>query len=792
MKKLFSSLIASLYLITVVAQLPNISLVQVVGTGLSSPIGLTNCGDNRLFVIEQAGRIKIVSKSGVITSTPFLDISANVLSSGNEQGLLALTFSPDYKQDGFFYVNYIYDNNTSAGITRISRFSVNPADSNLALANSEQVLLQFTQPYTNHNGASLFFGSDGYLYDAQGDGGSQYDPQHNGQNKNVYLAKILRLDVSNPDTTYTIPPSNPFVGMANAKGEVWDYGLRNPWRCTADRITGDIWIGDVGQGVWEEIDFHAANDTGGLNFGWSCKEGNSNCSSCSQTGCTGFYTAPVFQYNHSYNSSCSVTGGYVYRGAQYSKLWGLYLFTDYCNGIFFSVKRTAPTTFDTDTLNDLTNGQFTSFGEGNYGELYVCYRGTGSGGRIYRITETTNCNPVAFITMKDSLDGCAPFTLSALLGDTLSYQWYNSGGLINGATSYQYSPPSDGWYKVKVSKTSNSNCQNMSDSVYVTLHLPSSVSPCNCTIKYCSDNEAGQSLDSYISPTGGIFSGSGISNNSFVPYSAGSGTHNITYIYTNNFNCISEVTFPVVVNDTTPLSIPNPNLLFCVEDTGVSINGIITPEGGIFKSVLVDNDTMFHPSQATPGTVLIPYLYENNDYCISTLNIPVEIGAVTDLTVDTASKTTNDCDAPFSLENFVVPAGGTYSGNGVSSNVFTPGVNVQGSNTITYTYTNSFGCVSAETVTVNVGICTEVKEITSGVSFSIFPNPNKGVFKVRIENRELQQYELQISDEHGRIVYSKNISTKNTEIELPQLAKGIYTARLKSGQGSCVKRLVIE
>jgi glucose/arabinose dehydrogenase len=219
MKKSIFFLAVSIVSLFTKAQLPNINLVQV-ATGFNKPLDLKNCGDNRLFVVEQAGKIRILSKAGVINATPFLTLDS-VKSTGNEQGLLSLAFSPNYKQDGFFYVNYIFNNGTNTGITRISRFNVNPADSNLADASSEKVLLTISQPYTNHNGATLMFGKDGYLYDSQGDGGSADDPQGNGQNKNTLLAKMLRLDVSNPDTTYTVPATNPFVGVANTKPEIW-------------------------------------------------------------------------------------------------------------------------------------------------------------------------------------------------------------------------------------------------------------------------------------------------------------------------------------------------------------------------------------------------------------------------------------------------------------------------------------------------------------------------------------------------------------------------------------------
>src|ERR1043165_1009941 len=422
MKKVSTLVVAVLILQALQAQVPSLNLVQI-ATGFTSPVDIQTCGDNRLFIVEQAGRIRIMSKSGVINATPFLDISSRVQSSGNEQGLLGLAFSPNFKQDGYFYVNYI--NGSSAGSTRISRFQVNPTDSNLALANSEVILLTFTQPYTNHNGGQVSFGPDGYLYDWQGDGGSGSDPQGNGQNKNTYLGKILRLDVSNHDTTFTIPPTNPFVGQANTQWAIWAYGVRNPWRNSFDRITNDLWIGDVGQDAYEEIDFQPASSTGGENYGWRCREGFHACPNCNTSGCPAStsFVDPIYEVPQANTSVCSITGGYVYRGTQYSRMWGLYFHSDFCTGRIWSIRNLGNNTFDADspavavngTTGFLTNNVGT-FGQDNNGELYIAGR---SNGRIYHITERIDCNPVAFISLQDTLTGCIPVTVSALRGDTL-------------------------------------------------------------------------------------------------------------------------------------------------------------------------------------------------------------------------------------------------------------------------------------------------------------------------------------------------------------------------------------
>ena len=240
------------------------------------PVDITHCGDNRLFVVEQQGFIWVLDSLGKRSTKPFLDIDMPVNSNSNEQGLLGLAFHPDYAKNGWFFVNYT----RSDGDTRISRFSVSPTNPNIADPNTERIILEVDQPFANHNGGGLKFGPDGYLYIALGDGGSGGDPFGNGQNNNTFLGKFLRIDVSNtnPSAPYSIPPDNPFVGNTVYRPEIWSTGWRNPWRFSFDRLTGDLWVGDVGQNAREEIDFEPTK-TPGRNYGWRCREGNQNYSS---------------------------------------------------------------------------------------------------------------------------------------------------------------------------------------------------------------------------------------------------------------------------------------------------------------------------------------------------------------------------------------------------------------------------------------------------------------------------------------------------------------------------------
>ncbi len=363
---------------TLLVAQPKIQLVPFTA-GFTRPTDIAHCGDSRLFIVEQSGVIWALDSLGNRLDT-FLNITARVRSVGNEQGLLGLAFPPDYAQTGHFYVDYT---RVTDGYTRVSRFTVSAGSPNRADPNSEEILFTQAQPYNNHNGGCLKFGPDHYLYIALGDGGSGGDPQGNGQKKSTLLGKIARIDVNStsPGLPYGIPADNPFVSDTTARPEIWDLGLRNPWRYSFDRLTGDLWIADVGQGSHEEIDFEPAH-TGGLNYGWRCYEGFSpyNTSGCPPATA---FTAPIFDYPHT-SGNCSVTGGFVYRGSQYADLYGLYLFADYCTGWWWATRSLPDGTFATAQIADLANNQYSTFGEDRDGELYVAAL---SQGTIYRVTE---------------------------------------------------------------------------------------------------------------------------------------------------------------------------------------------------------------------------------------------------------------------------------------------------------------------------------------------------------------------------------------------------------------------
>jgi glucose/arabinose dehydrogenase len=383
---------------------PNIS-TTLIASGPELPVHITNAGDSsgRLFVVEQRGLIRIL-QNNVVQST-FLDISDRVRSpfngGGTEEGLLSVAFPPGFgSAKPYFYVYYTRKN----GDNRVSRFYLG-ANPNLADADSEQPILELPHPtYENHNGGQIAFGPDGYLYIATGDGGGGGDPKNNAQNLGTLLGKLLRIDVElatvqksaamnyvylplilNNNTfspngqAYRIPPSNPFVGNSEYRAEIWALGLRNPWRFSFDRLTGDLYIGDVGQSTWEEVDFQLATSPGSENYGWNIMEGMDcyNSSTCNSSG----LEKPVFTYQ-THVEGCSVTGGYVYRGSKYPGLQGIYFLGDYCSGRIWGLQKAGSTWSNQELLD--SPYWISSFGEDEDGELYFLDR---KGGKVYQLGE---------------------------------------------------------------------------------------------------------------------------------------------------------------------------------------------------------------------------------------------------------------------------------------------------------------------------------------------------------------------------------------------------------------------
>lgn len=360
--------------------------LQSFATGFSEPLEITHAGDSRLFVVQKGGLIRIVNANGSVNATPFLDLST-LVSTNSERGLLGLAFHPNYATNGFFFVNY----SNTAGNTVIAKYSVS-ANANIANTTGT-ILMTINQPYSNHNGGSIKFGGDGYLYIAMGDGGSSGDPQGYSQNlsltninvvsnpSRIYLGKMLRIDVNTtaPGLNYGFPSTNPYVNEAG-KQEIWAIGLRNPWKFSFNRLNGDLWIADVGQGSVEEIDKVVNPFTAGLNFGWRCYEGNStyNITGCASASTMTF---PFAQYARS-GGACSVTGGYFYSGSMYPNFQNKYFFTDYCDDKIRMVNSAGVIT----TSTSFSNNNFATFGEDINGELYVAGI---SSGTIYKVIDSS-------------------------------------------------------------------------------------------------------------------------------------------------------------------------------------------------------------------------------------------------------------------------------------------------------------------------------------------------------------------------------------------------------------------
>tara|TARA_B100001758_G_scaffold230814_1_gene226783 strand:+ start:243 stop:1580 length:1338 start_codon:yes stop_codon:yes gene_type:complete len=343
-------------------------ILESFGPSFSSPVEIKNAGDERLFVVEKSGKIKILNPDGSVNSTPFLDIEDRVSTNANERGLLGLAFHPNYPENPFFFVNYT----NNSGDTTISKFSVS-TDENIA-NESETVLLVINQPYGNHNGGCINFGPDGNLYIGMGDGGSGGDPQNYSQSTGSLLGKMLRINVNSG--AYSIPENNPYGD------EIWSVGLRNPWKFSFDSENGNLWIADVGQNEFEEINM-VENNPANVNYGWRCYEGDEpyNMSGCPDNG----LTFPVATYSH-YNSGdfkCSITGGYVYRGNQISGLNGVYFFADYCSGEIGMLSTEDNSNWEMNLTFPNINGSWVSFGEDVLGELYI----VSINGGIYKIID---------------------------------------------------------------------------------------------------------------------------------------------------------------------------------------------------------------------------------------------------------------------------------------------------------------------------------------------------------------------------------------------------------------------
>ena len=397
-----------------------VTVDTIVASGFDAPVQLTHAGDetNRLFVVEQGGLIRIVTQ-GAVRPTPFLDLRDRI-SSGDERGLLGLAFHPLYQDNGRFFIYYT----DRSGATVVARLSVSAAEPDIAVAASAETLLRVPQPFPNHNGGQLAFSPlDGYLYIGLGDGGSGNDPRNHGQNKNTMLGTILRIDVDS-GAPFAVPPDNPFVGRDGADA-IWAYGLRNPWRFSFNE-TGDLYIGDVGQNAWEEIDFQAAGTPGGLNFGWAIREGP--CPRGRQQPCVDAspeLTEPIAFYDR--GRGASVTGGFVYRGSRFPALSGRYFYGDFISGRIWSLPPAGGASERVPRLELETSLGISSFGEDESGELYVVDY---FGGEIHRLEDAVNAPVILAATIPDGFVGVPYFNAFSVLGGSPPFRFELAGGRL--------------------------------------------------------------------------------------------------------------------------------------------------------------------------------------------------------------------------------------------------------------------------------------------------------------------------------------------------------------------------
>jgi glucose/arabinose dehydrogenase len=414
--------------------------LQPWANGLDRITDIAHAGDERLFCTLLEGEIMIVADSGVVLATPFMELdSVKVIPFYSEQGLLGMAFHPNYQQNGFFYLAYTPKGFGNESRTRISRFQVTP-DPNVADPTTEFIIYEADQPYTNHNGGDIAFGPDGYLYIPLGDGGSANDPEGRAQDLSEPLGDILRIDVDG-GTPYAIPADNPWLNNGDTLPEIWASGLRNPWRFGFDALTGDLWIGDVGQDAWEEVDFWPAGSQGAPNFGWRCREGLVATPGVPQAGCgqADDYVSPVSVDGHS-NGYCSVIGGRVYRGEEFERFQGRYFYTDYCTGVFWSLMPDGQGGWTKEMMLESQDVGLVVLAEGADNSLYV---GNTDDDRILKLKDPCP-QPRPVVTVDGNV-------LNSTVA--LAYYWYQNGVLVPGANGSSYEPTANGNYYV-VAETS--------------------------------------------------------------------------------------------------------------------------------------------------------------------------------------------------------------------------------------------------------------------------------------------------------------------------------------------------
>jgi glucose/arabinose dehydrogenase len=608
-KNLLSAISALLLSFSAFAQIPVLSLTEV-GNGFTRVTTLANCGDDRLFILEKNGVIKFIRPYVGPASTTFMDINSKVINpsgASDERGLLGIAFDPNYANNGRFYVNYI----NNSGNTVIAKYTVTAGNPNTGNVNSEEIILTITQPFSNHNGGCIQFGKDGFLYIGMGDGGSGGDPGNRAQNPQDLLGKMLRIDVSGP-TGYTIPASNPFVSPGDGVlDEIWALGLRNPWRWSFDNLTGDMWIADVGQELFEEVNFQSFSSEGGENYGWRRFEANNVFNSGTTiTVNPNNVVFPVFNYGHTASNGCSITGGYVYRGFLNNSVYGRYFTTDYCSGRIWTVFPNGSGGFTSNNHGQFISFQYTTFGLDMYGEQYIAEQG----GRISRISVNSD-NPTALLSANGSLSICPGENVRLSTGyhPNLSYTWYKNDVVIANADSNIFEATEAGNYYVQVT---SANGSDTSEVLTVNLAVIPEVTASSSFSQLCDDAAFAVPLNG--SPEGGVFSGTGVVENNFDPFPLTAGTYSLTYSFTTADGCVAPpVDFSIIINPLPTVTISGLDTAYCTTATATAL--VFTPEGGTLSGTgqigIVNNE--FNPAISGEGTFNLNYTFADENGCVN-------------------------------------------------------------------------------------------------------------------------------------------------------------------------------
>ncbi len=767
---LFFAFIALPFLL---AAQPKIQLKEF-ASGFTKPVDITHCGDSRLFIVEQNGYIWIVDTLGNKSAQPFLDIDARVQSSGNEQGLLGLAFHPNYAQNGYFYVYYTKNN---GGDTRVARFSRDSVNINKADPNSEQVILEEDQPFANHNGGSLKFSpKDGYLYIGLGDGGSAGDPNNTGQKKSTFLGKILRIDVTPGATPYTVPANNPFVGNTEFKPEIWSWGWRNPWRFSFDLVTGDFWIGDVGQNVREEIDFEPAG-VGGRNYGWRCYEGNA---AYNTAGCQGQnnYTAPIFDYTHTNANGCSVTGGFIYRGAKYPDLYGCYLFADYCSGRWWYTRLNADgITGTTNVLANLTPYEYSGFGEDLKGELYVAAL---SSGKIYKITELCSDfklnGTVSGPVCEGTQAGFINLSYSGATG-TVGFTWSNNANTqnITGLNPGSYI----------VAAVNSIGCTRR-DTFTVESASPTAplVSVVSGAPVYCLGDTV--LLEASLAPAGygyqWYFNGNLLDSETTQQYTT-TVAGNYTAAYTA-LGCNSQESGITTVNfSSLPVVQVTGDSVLCSADSNI-LEALNVPQDYAIQWFTVSGGAILnatdHKLTVTEGGF---YYFEATGLCGTAAADLLQI-----------KQEVINLPFVFQLNDTLLAQAGYESYQWLLN-----GIPIQGANTAQYVpevsglyeclvYTTA-GCSYTDGLQVDV---VAVKLPASVEHFVLAPNPSSGLVNLKLDLKKSEHIQFWLTDSNNRQIFMQTMQGQNFSkmLELNALPAGNYFLHIQLEQGLILRKIV--